>query len=900
MRKNLLIGLVMAGLLALSIPALAGDYVTGSSGEWYIGVSEPESSGPGVCSDEFSWAPPVDYTVGEADINFLKNSRTPNPYQNIHFELTAGEVADNNYELYVRSGYLQQTYVGDVEVNGMEVGGFAHSVGYGVAIPPVVLTNLVAGTNVLTVRHVMGSFYFDYLEMSETDEEWEPSSEVPLWEIGIEEGVTFTAGIAHAAEFGWNRGKRYFYAGEADYGFPKSCSPGVDIYFKLTAAETAKDYVLYVQSAYGYSTLNGSFDVLVNSNWVGYFDVLRVNKPYTVDIPAADLTEGENIITIEPYYGDMYFDYVALRDMEYQTGDFGIGIEQGTLTNITTANEFWWNNGFALDAYAAPTMLFGYFTKCLRNASYNRYQNIYFLCNAAAAGETHYLYVRSAYLYSNGTFDVEMNGTKVGSFSRTSGALAPHAVPISSNIVEGLNCLTIRWVTGYLYVDYAALIRPTGEWEIGTYEGSTWVFNETSSEFGWNNDLLLRNFHVTQEAGYFGKVLRSTQPFQNIYFLMTAAQAAESHRLLVSSAYLPASGTFDVEMNGTKVGTLTLAYGTDTWYHPLTLDINTNMVAGLNTLTIRLVDGYMYLDYLEFSEYALPTNAPPAADAGDDQTVEQAYYQGADVTLDGSGSSDPDGDPLTFSWTWAGGSDSSVDPTVSLPLGTTTVTLVVNDGTVDSASDTVDITVEDTTAPGLVLPADVTVEQETKEGTVVDLVVSATDLCDADVTIDSDELIIYALGTTTVTFTATDASSNSTSGTVMVTVEDTIPPDLTCSLDTEDSGFDPVSGELFPPNHRMVDFLLDVAVTDICDVDPTITVAVTKSDATLGDGGEMHDPDVDLSGISEGIVSLRAERSGRSRKEGLDGRVYFITVTADDISGNTAEEILTVLVPHNQ
>ncbi len=34
-----------------------------------------------------------------------------------------------------------------------------------------------------------------------------------------------------------------------------------------------------------------------------------------------------------------------------------------------------------------------------------------------------------------------------------------------------------------------------------------------------------------------------------------------------------------------------------------------------------------------------------------------------------------------------------VNPTVTLPLGTFTITLVVNDGQVDSAPDTVDITV---------------------------------------------------------------------------------------------------------------------------------------------------------------------------------------------------------------
>jgi hypothetical protein len=210
---------------------------------------------------------------------------------------------------------------------------------------------------------------------------------------------------------------------------------------------------------------------------------------------------------------------------------------------------------------------------------------------------------------------------------------------------------------------------------------------------------------------------------------------------------------------------------------------------------------------------APPVNEPPTANAGPDQPVEQTYYQGADVTLDGSGSSDPDGDPLTYIWTWNGESDTEVSPTVPLPLGTTIITLVVNDGTVDSDPDTVSITVEDTTPPVITCPADVTVEQATPDGTVVSLGAGATDICDADVDITSDELPIYPLGTTTVTFTATDDSGNSASCSMTVTVQDTTPPVITCPAD--------VTVEQETADGTEVS--LTATATDVCDAEPTIT-----------------------------------------------------------------------------
>ncbi len=91
-------------------------------------------------------------------------------------------------------------------------------------------------------------------------------------------------------------------------------------------------------------------------------------------------------------------------------------------------------------------------------------------------------------------------------------------------------------------------------------------------------------------------------------------------------------------------------------------------------------------------------NNPPVAEAGPDQTL-QCTGSGTSVRLDGSGSRDPDNDPLTYAWTWPGGSAEGVSPQVLMPLGTTPATLTVDDGNGGKSSDTVSIKVQDTIPP---------------------------------------------------------------------------------------------------------------------------------------------------------------------------------------------------------
>ncbi len=95
------------------------------------------------------------------------------------------------------------------------------------------------------------------------------------------------------------------------------------------------------------------------------------------------------------------------------------------------------------------------------------------------------------------------------------------------------------------------------------------------------------------------------------------------------------------------------------------------------------------------------SNLPPVADAGPDQTIECESPSGALVNLDGTGSSDPDDDPLDFTWTGPFGEVGGPTPVVQMPLGSLIIPLTVDDGNGETDTDDVVITIEDTTPPAI-------------------------------------------------------------------------------------------------------------------------------------------------------------------------------------------------------
>jgi uncharacterized repeat protein (TIGR01451 family) len=185
-------------------------------------------------------------------------------------------------------------------------------------------------------------------------------------------------------------------------------------------------------------------------------------------------------------------------------------------------------------------------------------------------------------------------------------------------------------------------------------------------------------------------------------------------------------------------------------------------------------------------------NAPPVANAGPDQVVSAGDSCRATVTLNGTGSSDPEGDTLTYTWTTedllpppivlsGGGSGGAVTGSTvsgSVPLGIFTILLTVSDGIGGTATDTVRIEVLDTTAPTFSnLPGPVVAEQTSPAGAAVSLAVpTATDNCSESVPVSSNAPAVFPAGTTTVTFTAADAAGNSATASTTVTVVDTTAP----------------------------------------------------------------------------------------------------------------------------
>lgn len=138
---------------------------------------------------------------------------------------------------------------------------------------------------------------------------------------------------------------------------------------------------------------------------------------------------------------------------------------------------------------------------------------------------------------------------------------------------------------------------------------------------------------------------------------------------------------------------------------PISLHVNYGTGAVSMDDSITFADGSVALSLV-----ARMTNRPPTARAGPDQVVECTNAGGGQVLLDGSASSDPDGNLQRLLWWQHGraldpGSLVGSGPTaaITVPLGSTTFDLSANDSALLTAIDTTTISVADTVGPAVQL-----------------------------------------------------------------------------------------------------------------------------------------------------------------------------------------------------
>lgn len=340
-----------------------------------------------------------------------------------------------------------------------------------------------------------------------------------------------------------------------------------------------------------------------------------------------------------------------------------------------------------------------------------------------------------------------------------------------------------------------------------------------------------------------------------------------------------------------------------------------------------------------------PVNRLPIANAGLDQIVSAGSACQAIVTLNGGGSSDPDGDLLTYTWTAdnllpppivlspgdpSSGTVTGPTPTGPLPLGAHTITLTVNDGHGGTSSDTVVVTVRDVTAPTFSgEPAPVTIEQSSASGTAFTVTMpTAADNCSGSVVVSSNAPAVFPRGATTVTFTVADAAGNSATATTTVTVVDTTPPTFSGvppPMTVEQTGRsgasvtvpmptanDMVSGSvvvssnapaIFPRGVTTVTFTAADAAGNAATATTTVTVGDTTPPTFSGVPSPMTVEQAGPSGTSVAVPTpVATDAVSGSVAVSSNAPAIFprgsttVTFTARDAAGNSATATTTVTV----
>ncbi|HEX4493126.1 MAG TPA: HYR domain-containing protein [Acidimicrobiia bacterium] len=175
----------------------------------------------------------------------------------------------------------------------------------------------------------------------------------------------------------------------------------------------------------------------------------------------------------------------------------------------------------------------------------------------------------------------------------------------------------------------------------------------------------------------------------------------------------------------------------------------------------------------------------------------------------------------------------------AFPIAVTTVHCVSTDAAGNVANASFDVTVQDTTAPVVTVPSDLTREATGPDGATATFSASASDLVDGNadvVTCTPDSDSVFALGTTQVDCSATDAANNTGSASFNVIVHDTTAPvvSVPSDLTVEATGSDGATATFSASASDLVDGGVD-AVSCVPDSDSVFALGTTQVDCAATD-----------------------------------------------------------------
>jgi hypothetical protein len=308
-----------------------------------------------------------------------------------------------------------------------------------------------------------------------------------------------------------------------------------------------------------------------------------------------------------------------------------------------------------------------------------------------------------------------------------------------------------------------------------------------------------------------------------------------------------------------------------------------------------------------------------------DKTVEATGANGASVTYSGVSAEDDVDGSVAVTCDKASGS--------VFPLGTTKVTCTATDAAGNNGDSSFTVTVQDTTAPAVDVPGTITREATSAAGATASFSASASDAVDGSVATSCEpgSGSTFALGTTTVVCSATDAAGNTGTESFTVTVRDTTAPVVTVPDDVTDeatgpngarilygdvSAVDIVDGPMNPSCSKASDTFFALGTTtvtcsaiDAANNKGTSSFTVTVVDTTKPD---VHAPANMVVGNTSGTGADNVVYTGATADDLVSGNlpvtctptsgstfplgINTVTCSATDAAGNTGQATFTIEV----